>query len=393
MWVSDMEWKDDEKWMYARAHEVAASREFPATGMASGGGPVNPGLSVAVFALIASFTSDPLSMNRVVQITNVAAVLCFVWFGLRYVQEKDRTVWLWGMALASVSPLAVLFSRKIWAQDLLPMLSFAIVLSNAHRRHPLGALMWGLTGALAGQIHMSAFFFAAGLVAASWIHDRHGGHRCRWSYWFAGSVLGSLTLIPWLLFLFETPQLSRQSVRYIPQLNFYLFWFLDAHGLNLFYSMRDEFWQFIREPIVGGVATFGVAGLHVFLVSVGIVTIVTLLKRGWNVLGHIRTRSAATLFGDMTTTNLHLLATFLGLGVLMSLSGIDIQPHYLICVFPLPYIWLVKVLSTRRHLVKGVVLAQLVTTVMFLLYVHRHGGVAQGDYGTAYRVQVAAGGQ
>jgi hypothetical protein len=123
------------------------------------------------------------------------------------------------------------------------------------------------------------------------------------------------------------------------------------------------------------------------------VTIVTLLKRGWNVLGHIRTRSAATLFGDMTTTNLHLLATFLGLGVLMSLSGIDIQPHYLICVFPLPYIWLVKVLSTRRHLVKGVVLAQLVTTVMFLLYVHRHGGVAQGDYGTAYRVQVAAGGQ
>src|SRR5258708_10062796 len=77
VWVSDMEWKDDEIWMYTKAHEVAKSGTFPAVGMSSGGGIVNPGISVGAFAVIALFTDDPLSMDRVVQILNVAALLCF----------------------------------------------------------------------------------------------------------------------------------------------------------------------------------------------------------------------------------------------------------------------------------------------------------------------------
>jgi hypothetical protein len=248
--------------------------------------------------------------------------------------------------------------------------------------------VWGLTGALAGQVHMSAFFFAAGVVAVSWFHDRYARRTCRWRYWLAGSILGSLTLIPWLLALIENPQASRQAVRYILQLNFYLFWFLDAHGLNLFYSMRHEFWPFIKEPILGGIATYAVAVIHLFLVWVGVVTIVSMLKRGPDIIGRLRTESFSTLVANMTTTSFYLLAAFLGLGVLMTLSGVDIQPHYLVCAFPLSYIWLAQVLSTRKQLMTGVVLAQLVSTSMFLVYVHRHGGVKQGDYGPSYSSQM-----
>src|SRR5882724_66770 len=73
VWLSDMEWKDDEQWMYAKAHEIVETKEFPAAGMRSGGGIVNPGMSVVAFAPIAAVTNSPLAMNRVVQIVNVLA--------------------------------------------------------------------------------------------------------------------------------------------------------------------------------------------------------------------------------------------------------------------------------------------------------------------------------
>src|SRR4051812_31435184 len=85
VWPGDMEWKADEQWMYSKAHEVASSKVFPAAGMQSGGGIVNPGMSVAAFAVIASLSEDPLSMNRVVQIINVLAILGFLFFALNYI--------------------------------------------------------------------------------------------------------------------------------------------------------------------------------------------------------------------------------------------------------------------------------------------------------------------
>src|SRR4051812_45906603 len=92
VWLSDMEWKSDEKWMYEKAHEAAQAKVFPVAGMQSGGGIVNPGMSVGAFAMIASFTDDPLSMNRVVQIINVIAILCFLFFAFYYVKGGEREV-------------------------------------------------------------------------------------------------------------------------------------------------------------------------------------------------------------------------------------------------------------------------------------------------------------
>ena len=75
VWISDMEWKDDEKLMYTMAHTALDKGVFPDVGMKSGGGIVNPGLSVGVYAIIAAYTTDPLAMNRVVQIINIISIL------------------------------------------------------------------------------------------------------------------------------------------------------------------------------------------------------------------------------------------------------------------------------------------------------------------------------
>ena len=41
-------------------------------------------------------------------------------FVTKCVQEKEREPWLWGGALAAVSPVAVVLSRKLWNVCLLP---------------------------------------------------------------------------------------------------------------------------------------------------------------------------------------------------------------------------------------------------------------------------------
>src|SRR4051812_20778249 len=109
IWTQDMEWKDDEKDMYHMAREVVDSGALPAAGMRSGGGLVNPGMSVAPFALIATFTDDPVAMNRMVQWVNVLAIILFLIFILFELKGAERHLWLAGLTLAAVSPLAVLF--------------------------------------------------------------------------------------------------------------------------------------------------------------------------------------------------------------------------------------------------------------------------------------------
>ena len=383
-----MEWKADEQWTYEKAHETAASGAFPAAGMQSGGGLVNPGLSLGAFALIASFTNDPLSMNRVIQIINIIAILGFLWFALTKIKEGERQVWLYGIALAAVSPLAVLFARKIWAQDLLPLLSFLILLANHYRNKNLGAFTWGLVGALIGQIHMSGFFFAAGIFMYTLLHDRYNKIKFRWLPWLAGSVLGSITLIMWVFYMVENPQFTRFNFMHLLQFNFYIYWFLDAHGLNIMYSIRKEFWDFIKEPVLG-MPFYLVAAAHLFLATTAIFT----LKKTFQYITifylNLKQKTfSAFLFANVSATKFYLLGILLGLGVFMNFSGFTVNPHYLICAFPFAYIFLAKVFQEKKLLLKGIIIAQLFITVMFQVYVQKHGGVKTGDYGITYQEQM-----
>jgi len=388
VWPGDMEWKDDEKILYATAHEAADNCTLPAAGMRSGGGIVNPGMSVGAFAVIAAFTNDPISMNRVVQILNVVSVLCFLLFVYLKVGKHEKEIWLAGIALAAISPLAVLFSRKIWAQDILPIISFVVILTNAYRGKGWGAFLWGLSGALIGQIHMSGFFFAGGLFVFTLVHDHYNKIKFRWWYWLAGSFLGSLTLIPWILFMLNNPQITRQSFENIFQFNFFIYWFIDSQGLNIYYSLRKDFWQYLKEPILLGVPTYLAAVAQLFLVGVAIYSITKIVKIAKSAFHRIKQRTfLVEMFTNISTTRFYMLSILLGLGVFMTLSGTTINPHYLICAFPFQYIFLAKVLEKNRLLFRSVVIAQMIITITFLVFIHTNKGAPNGDYKKTYNSQ------
>ncbi|MGD0712321.1 MAG: hypothetical protein ABR968_14190 [Bacteroidales bacterium] len=392
IWTGDMEWKGDENQMYTMAHDVVNKGVLPSVGMESGGGIVNPGMSVAVFALIAEFTSNPLAMDKAVQIINVISILCFLLFIFLKVGIKEREIWLTGIVLAAISPLAVIFSRKIWAQDLLPFFSFLIVFSNANRNKGWGAFLWGIAGAIIGQIHMSGFFLAFGLFVFTLIHDHYNKIRFRWVYWIAGSLIGSIGLIPWISFLIHNPQVTNASFWHIFQFNFYIYWFLDSLGINTYYSLHKDFWMFIKEPVIIGIPTYIVAVVHLFLVTAGIFTLSKIVEYISKIYHQLNRKTfLKQLFIEMNITKFYLFAVLLGLGVFLTLSGTTICQHYLICAFPFTYIFLAKILQHHKRLMLAVIIAQMVITVCFLVYIHNNNGAIHGDYGKAYHAQTETG--
>jgi len=384
-----MEWKSDEQYMYNTAQEVAKTGHWHAVGMESGGGIVNPGLSMALFSAMAYFVQTPTGMDEIVQWTNVISILCFLGFIILKIEKEQRDIWLWGLTLASVSPLAVLFSRKIWEQDMLPIFCFLVIWSNAYRNKSWGVFLWGLFGALIGQIHMSGFFYATGLAIFTIIYDYRNKHPFKWGYWLTGSAIGSIGLIPWIMYILSHPQGNNFSVSHILQFNFYIYWFLDSHGLNTMYSLRKNIWDFIKEPYIGNQATYLVAILHIALACAGLYT----ATRIWGYLKRIVTYiKQKQLFNkltlNLTSTNFYLLSILLGLGIMMTFSGIIVCQHYLIVAFPFTYIFMAKIFQHKKRLLIGIIFAQLLLTVSFLVYIHRHDGAKDADYGMTYQSQL-----
>ena len=387
VWAGDMEWKDDEKIMFNMAHQTAVKGEFPATGMMSGGGLVNPGMSVAVFAVMAVFTNTPLGMGRCVQIMNVVAILLLFLFIIRKIPGKEKMTWLYATALASVSPMAVLFSRKIWAQDTLPLFMVLLIICIASRTKPLAAFFYGVLAMIVGQIHMSGFFLAAGMMSFSLLHDLYHHRKVQWLYWIIGIGVGFLPLIPWLLYISEHQQNSYLTIDHVLQWRFYIYTFLEAHGLNLVYSFKNAINRFYSFPDFFGYSFYFVGILYFLLAAASVNTLWLIMKYGIDWIKKFKRSGLIDWIFNSGIARFYLNGVFIGMGLLMTFSGTEIFPHYLICIFPFSYLWLCSLYKERSSQLKLIIIAQFCLTVSFLVYVHQHHGIAGGDYGTTYHQQ------
>lgn len=382
IWVSDMEWKDDEKIMYDLAYQHGCTNEFPSIGMMSGGGVVNPGMSVAFFALLSKFSSSPLGLARGVQWMNVAAIFILLWFIYKKIDEEQRIIWLLGLALAAVSPMAILFSRKIWAQDMLPFFT-AILIVAIHQRSRLHwAFVYGLLAALIGQIHMSGFFLAFGWVSFSVLHDLYHKRKIQFVAIIAGGIVGLIPMIPWLIYISTHKQGSYLILDHVLQFRFYIYSFLDALGLNLVYTFEKEINAFYQYP-----GFYLVAAIYVLLLAAALFTLWLMGRWMIDFFRSIRDNGILKVIFNCSEARFYTQGIFIGLGLLMTLSGTEIYAHYLICIFPFTYIWLSRLFIRNTAFFKGIVICQAILSVLFLLYVHQNDGIREGDYGVTYKYQ------
>ncbi|MEI6815064.1 MAG: hypothetical protein WCL14_00540 [Bacteroidota bacterium] len=385
IWLPDMEWKGDEQWMFEHSQQSVHGGQFPLVGMESSGGIVNPGLSVWIFSAMSFVCSTPVGMARGVAMINVISILGFVLFVMKKVGEKERMIWLWGLALASVSPLAVLFSRKIWEQDVIVLFSMLTIVGNAYRAKRSGAFVWGLAGAMVGQIHMSGFFYALGLVVFTVVHDLTSKQRTQWIWWFIGSVIGGVGLIPWVLFISGHPHPTTLAWSHLLQFSFYFYWIIDGLGLNIMYSIRKTFWEFIKWPYIGEMPTYLLGLIHVFLAAVGLFSIKKIYFHVKNNSKNFKSwESIKGYIAKVNMNEFYLLSILLGLGVFMNFSGVMTFQHYMIVAFPFSYIFIVKILFKNKKLLLALISAQMIITISFLVYVHMHDGIEKGDYGKSW---------
>lgn len=389
LWVSDMEWKWDEFLMYDAAIDIARTGNLPVTGMKSGGGLENPGMSMWIFGLIAKITQDPVEMVRIIILSNVLALFGFLFFAIKILKGIDREIWLWGLALAAISPMAVIFSRKLWAQDILPIFSLFIILGHHYRYKNLGAFVWGLIGAIIGQIHMSGFFFSFGIFIFSLWYDYNNRLKTKWIAWLSGSAIGAVSLIPWIIYLINNVNDSKLSILFIFQFNFFIYWFIDPLGLNLTYSLRDSIFDFLKFPLINGHSTYLVALIHICLILLAVLVLKGLINRIKNVFLLLKNKTLISkILSDNKTHNIYLFSVFVGLGLFMTLSCVWIHPHYLIVAFPFPYIFVVKMLYPNLKKLKFLILLQLFLTFTFLNYIHYTQGNDKSDYGKTYKYKV-----
>ena len=385
IWPSDMEYKADEVYLFGH---VTGPNPFPWVGQTSGVGTANPGMGLWVYSLMsrAFALHTPVDLVRGVIVLNVLTLVALAVFATRVVPARQREPWLWGTALLAVSPLAVLFSRKLWIQCVLPPFVMAVLLGWWRRERPAGAFAWGLFGAWLGQIHQSGFFLAGGFVLWTALFDRTSA---RWRWWLAGSLIGAATLGPWAAHVLAQHASPQRSLTHTLEPLFWPFWFSYPLGLNLFTSFGASSWKLLAWPTIGGVSLYLVA----FAFAVTVLSAVAVAVEAFALTVWPRRRAAERPLGGGTTqTGLALRSSFWGYGLLFTASGFVFYRHYLIVAFALPFVCLAggALLSPRRgrRLLTALVIAQAAITVGYLTYIHVRGGVAGADYGVAYGHQL-----
>jgi 4-amino-4-deoxy-L-arabinose transferase-like glycosyltransferase len=188
------EFKQDEANLSRLAIDMAAGRTFPLLGIDSSVGIRNAPVSVYILAIPYRLSSDPLLAGQFVAWLNVLAVLLSYAFTRRY---WGPTAAIIAALLYAASPWAAFYSRKLWAQDLLPF--FVLLVVWAGSLAFLEGKRWAQwlhlpLLAITGQIHYATFTLipiTGYLLFLAW---RQG--KLSRAFW-GGVFLALLTVIPY----------------------------------------------------------------------------------------------------------------------------------------------------------------------------------------------------
>lgn len=396
LWPGDMEWKYDERWMTEKANAIrTGSSALPWLGMPSGAkGLVNPGFSVWPFAALARVNPTPIGLVSGVMVLNSLAL--FALFAaamfLAHQRNKGFELFLWALALMALSPMAILYSRKIWAQDLLPVFIAAMTWGWLGRKHFWGSLLFVLTVGLSGQLHMSGIFLGAALAVAVTVKVVFELKEKKTLAIHPFGVIAGLSLaIPgWF---FWTTGLGSQGHggfhgwEYVRNI-FSFKWITHGTGyfsaISLKESLGGNFSEFLVFRMGGRVTAIPA-------ILMGAVALLLLIGHGmrFGEMAKWVQSFKAMAFAEKIRILLEnpFFVVVVLTGILVTATGINIQPHYLIITTPFLFLWPAWVLrnTTWRLLFLGLNGA---LSLCFLLYIHGHGGAPKGDYGVTYQEQI-----
>lgn len=372
-----MEFKIDEV-RALRLAERALTHGVPRTGMLSGVGVPNPPGFIQALMPAALVGFDPLLTGAWIALLNLAAVALLVLAGRRLGSPRAG---LWAGALMAAHPWLVLFSRKPWAQSLLPLLVTLLLLAVIRcMRVPRSRAVCCVPPliAFAWQVHYSAYAVLA--FGLAWLANELRLRRLHVPMALAGVVVAALIASPYLRHLLETDFADLKAS-------------LDVGTAGAAGAVAaDSVANWARTAFAGGLGAPFRATVEPLDAALGgargvLLQLLALLATGL-VLG-----AAGCAWLRPRTTRWLLLLAVLPLALYL-LRGIRSPPHDFLPGLP-PLLLLAGLgldrLGRRRPWLGwlpglAILGAGTLLVLTILLEVRREGGTA-GDYGTTYAVQ------
>jgi 4-amino-4-deoxy-L-arabinose transferase-like glycosyltransferase len=342
------EFKLDEAHVCSKAAEFLASGRPPLVGIGSSVGAANPPLFIYLTAIPVSLSRNPAVIAGFIALLNVGAVLGCYLLTREHFGEKVALI---ATLLFAVSPWAVFYSRKIWAQDLLPPfvgLFFAAIFSTIVKRRPRQLILVFLWLACLIQLHLSALALIP-LVALFLLVFRS---RIRVVPLLAGLLVFVLIFAPYIYYeathgwinLRTFIEVSRgpaafdlKSARYAVQI-------MAGQGYHALAGA--SFKEFLAE--IMGLTWLN--AIETWLLVAGVAYLAWQALRGW-----YRGRKARV---SEETVKFTILLSWLLLPVLFyTRHTTPVYPHYFILLYPVQFIiigiFVTRVLDWAGHLAKS----------------------------------------
>ncbi|MGP8195653.1 MAG: hypothetical protein ACLQSW_08385 [Syntrophobacteraceae bacterium] len=214
--LDTFEFKGDELKAIREGLSAPAHHWWIEHGMQSSVGIPNGPVFSYIMGLLTAGSADPYTLTAFFLAVNIVVLLLSVLFFATF--ARDRVQFLLCLFLFSLSPYLILFSRKIWAQNLLLLFVIPLVLMILRvREKPHLFLPIGLFASIAFQLHHSGVFYVILLVcfaaasfklAANEPAIRAANNRPKTTLlWAAGGFIAFLLpLVPYVSFFFHRLQ-------------------------------------------------------------------------------------------------------------------------------------------------------------------------------------------
>jgi len=195
-----LEFQGDEAYAANLALQFVKTGKLPLAGLMSSVGVTNPPLFIYLLIPMFAINASPVFVSGCIALLGVAAVVMTWQIGRKYYGPVAGQVAGWFFA---VSPWAVIYSRKIWAQDFVPV--FATATMWALHALVLGkkpkAIFWCVLLPLCVvQIHFSGIALTVAVVViVAWLRP-----KIDWRFAAAGIVAAGVTLAPYLYLQHQT---------------------------------------------------------------------------------------------------------------------------------------------------------------------------------------------
>ena len=373
------EFKADEARLYASSLHFITNLEIPTHGITSSIGIPNFPISVWLYAAPLTLWKHPYSATIFTGLLNTAALIICWNITKRFWNIRTALI---ATTLFASSPWAVIFSRKIWAQNTLPLFVGVWALSGLitlHERRKWLTFLHGLLTFCIPQIHFSGL----ALIPISLINLIIVRKQINWKYFIAGAASAIALASPLAMHFNSNGSLSTLGL-------------LDGLSIPTNFESLEYYWMFSIGSDIHSIT--GPTKYTHFLSSIPNYTAVHWF---WTIL--IIFGCASLLFNNrLHSPATRMLLSWLIVPLLIQyISPFDVHLHYFIVTFPAQYIVaaigaveLLNILKSRILYITGwsmlfaSVLLQTWAIVALLQYVSVHN--TPNGYGTPLSMTMTA---